>query len=217
MEAGLVGRIIPPRRAATQATASFSEFTENSGDEDSPPLQDKGRHSNRGKGRTLAKPRSSVTRTPSRATLAVSEFLPSTSTPGSTITPRPAQRPLPKKLKKPIAPPAKILSHMHGSDSDLTPVSSPVCPPALDLKLLESPETPRRIQSQKRRAVSTADPPTPHSRRPSPAESWDVNKLGTYVWVLLDTYAHVLEPADIADSSEQTKEWLWWPGKVSFS
>jgi hypothetical protein len=87
----------------------------------------------------------------------------------------------------------------------------------LNPKLLELTETPQRIRSQKRRALSTSNPSTLYLRRPSTTESWDISKLGTYVWVLLDTSARVLEPADITDSSEQTKEWLWWPGKVSYS
>jgi hypothetical protein len=51
-------------------------------------------------------------------------------------------------------------------------------------------------------------------RRTPPAESWDVSKLGTYVWVLLDADARVLEPGDVTKPNEQTKERLWWPGKV---
>jgi hypothetical protein len=209
MEGNLVDRIIPPRRAATQAITSYSELTEGSDDESSPRLQSKVRNSNRGNARTPLKPRSSVTR-PSRAT--ASELSPSPST-REPIKPRP----LSKKAKQLMSPPAKPPSNVRESDSDLTPVSSPICSPTLNSKPLERlPVTPQRVQSHKRRAVPTSSPSTPLLWRPPPAESWDVGKLGTYVWVLLDARARVLEPGDITNPNEQTKERLWWPGKVLY-
>jgi hypothetical protein len=197
---------IPRRRAAAQAIASFSELTDGSDDESSSRPKGKIRHSIRENRKTPLKPRRSVTR-PSKAT--ASESSPSTF--AREIKPRP----LSNKLKQPISTPLKPPNNVRESDSDLTPISSPVCSPALNPKLLERPpETPPQAQSHKRRAIPTSSPSTPFLWRPPPAESWDVGKLGTYVWVLLDARARVLEPGDVTDPNEQTKERLWWPGKV---
>jgi hypothetical protein len=45
-------------------------------------------------------------------------------------------------------------------------------------------------------------------------DPWSVEKLGSYVWVLLDPHARVFEPGDAEDASQCDKERLWWPGKV---
>ena len=216
MEGTLVDRIIPPRRAAAQAITSFSELTEGSDDESSPRAHGKVSQSRRGKRTIPLKPRSSVTR-PSKATASEFPLASSTSEP---IKSRPTPRPLfkgPKQFAISASPP-KPHSNIRDSDSDLTPVPSPICSPAEKSKLLERPpETPQRIKSQKRRAEAASSPSARLLWRAPSAESWDVSKLGTYVWVLLDAHGRPLEPGDITDSTEQGKEWLWWPGKVQQS
>ena len=198
-----------PRRAAAQAIASFSELTEGSDDESSPQLQGKVSYPRRAGGRTPLKPRSSVTRPPRPPASELS------TTPIK--LPRPLPRPISKRTKQTSTPTVKPPSNVRGSDSELTPLSSPICSPTTPKsKLLERPpETPYQIN--KRRAEPTPSSSTPHSWGPPPADSWDVSKLGTYVWVLLDGSAHVLDPECVTDPAEQSNERLWWPGKVLLS
>lgn len=194
-----------PRRAATKAVASYSELTEGSGDETSSTPKGKIRSSNRGKRRIPLKPRGSVTFTGKPPAI---DFTPSVSAHVPITSVRPTPRPRPKKQKQIVSPLADPPTN--DSDSDLTPVSSPIRSPNLNPKPLEQPsKTPQRVN--KRRAVSTATS-SPTTLLWRPHEPWDVDKLGTYVWVLLDAHARVLEP--VTDPDEQNKELLWWPGKV---
>jgi len=135
--------------------------------------------------------------------------------------PRPRPRPLPRKLNPSLSTlvPQKLprveTTGLHAyavSDSEgseLTPLPSP---------LETSGNSDGRHDSRER--LNPSAPSTPQRRAalhlvdPNP---WKVENLGTYVWVLLDRRARVLEPEDVDDPEECNKERLWWPGKVRFS
>ena len=135
---------------------------------------------------------------------------------GPPSVPRPRPRPLPKKSHSTLAP--QKLPHVETIDlyaasdsegSELTPLPSPLETTGNSDRKPDSGERPNLLapSTPKRRAA-------PHLVDLNP---WKAENLGTYVWVLLDRRARVLEPKDIDDPDECIKERLWWPGKVRFS
>ncbi|KAG6915330.1 hypothetical protein DXG01_012102 [Tephrocybe rancida] len=136
----------------------------------------------------------------------------------TTIQPRPRPRPL-KKANKPITPPhveitsaAIIVAEVDSSDgSSLTPISSPI--------EIRSAQAFPRMSPEFELVASSSGTKKPQGRsqlkpEPSSSDTWDLSKLGTLVWVLIDQRARVLEPDDLEDIESQNKDRIWWPGKI---
>ena len=130
------------------------------------------------------------------------------------LVPLPHPHPLPKKSPS-ILPPQKLprvetTGLYAASDSDgseLTPLPSP---------LEMTTDSDGKSGSGER--LNPLAPSTPKRRAaPHLADPWEVETLGTYVWVLLDLRFRVLELEDVGNPEECNKEGLWWPGKVRFS
>ncbi|RDB22192.1 hypothetical protein Hypma_010693 [Hypsizygus marmoreus] len=140
----------------------------------------------------------------------------------TTVPPRPRPRPL-YKAKKPVTPPPvepiPVAIHVDVSDdSDLTPLTSPV-----ESTLNQNFPVQLLSTSQKRSSGVLSSPSqTTGAPRTRPSylvntDPWDAKYLGSFVWVLLDRRARVLEPEDIDEHEQQMKERLWWPGKITSS
>ena len=125
-------------------------------------------------------------------------------------------RPLPKKSYSNLSPQklsrfetTSLCAASDSEGSELTPLPSPL-------------ETTGNSDGKPefREKLNPLSPNTP-KRRAAPhlvdLDPWKVENLGTYVWVLLDRRARVLEPEDVDNPDECHKERLWWPGKVRFS
>lgn len=136
----------------------------------------------------------------------------------STPSTRPLKRPTrsqsrPKYVgkKRPLTPESS------GSDVDnSTLLSSPLSSPSLS--------SPRRPVSRVSNELSLCKPARPRTlsavtKLPSSFtdEAWERDKLGTYVWVLLDQKGRAVTLGGVNDLERDQPARMWWPSKVSFS
>ncbi|KAF5369170.1 hypothetical protein D9615_009985 [Tricholomella constricta] len=124
--------------------------------------------------------------------------------------PRPRQKPPPTPPKIGIAFPTEVAALNDSDDSDLTPLTSPVESKTTstipDIPFSQKPHVPGTPSTHE------PVPGTPQRRLPDfDLDTWDLRKLGTYVWVLVDLDARVLEPDDIEPVA---RDRVWWPGKI---
>ncbi|KAF8077597.1 hypothetical protein FPV67DRAFT_2425 [Lyophyllum atratum] len=125
---------------------------------------------------------------------------------------RPRPRPRMKQKQPSTAPkidvPVDVVSICDSEDSDLTPLTSPI-----ESKAVCSPLRQRRSGTLSGSALVTETPPKRQVQPQHDPDAWDIKKLGTYVWVLIDRRARVFDPEDL-EGIEAHPERLWWPGKI---
>ncbi|KAG6812413.1 hypothetical protein H0H92_002989 [Tricholoma furcatifolium] len=151
----------------------------------------------------------------------MSNHSPSSQASTSTITlpPRPRPRPVKKPLVKLISPPPLVIPtgpiNPSLDTSPLTPLSSSPIEsrkPQNFPKLSPEPTLVFSSQAKESAAIHTPRKPAPKS---GIREEWDINKLGTRVWVLIDRFGRVSDSEDLEELESQSEARIWWPGKIT--